>query len=106
MMGQPVQPTKLDSHESHETSFAPFGCMDVQMDRGLIHFHDAAGMTTGLALRPEAPRVVTILLYEPPEAGERRGFGFLHQLDAEGARNMAASLTRLADEIDGGRGKQ
>lgn len=84
-------------------SFPPCGCMDIETDSGSVHVHDAGGLLVIDINRPDKRlSAAGIVLYERGENG-RSGVGFCNQMGPDAARNVAASLLRRANELDGGR---
>lgn len=106
-MSPPIIPAKMEGYSSTTSSHARVGCMNVQFDRGVCHIHDAPGVSTLMvADREGKPVSVGLVAYDCEPDSSGKGFGLLGQLDADGARAFAASLCKLADQLDGGRGKQ
>lgn len=106
---QPIIPTPTATHERHTGVSVKLGCMDVQMPRGLIHVHDAPGITSTELLVNGQFTSIGLLIYDDDHKASTmgdRGFGMINQLDAAAARSFAASLMRMATKLDGGKGMQ
>ena len=99
----PVRPLKTDTYEETVGEAEQIGCIDIQTVRGPVHCHDAPGIMTFRADIPGEQSGVWLLAYDP-EARQHsgKGFGLIHQMKPDEARTVAASLLRLANQIDGG----
>lgn len=95
MMGEPLKPRPTGTSENMRGVAVPLGCRDVETPQGVVHFHDAPGFMTWLVERQDIESTVGIALYDPDD-----GRGLVSQHTAESARSIAASLLRLADQID------
>jgi ABC-type amino acid transport substrate-binding protein len=95
MADEPIQPRKTGTAESTRGEATKLGCIDVVTPQGPVHFHDAPGFMTTVIERPGVATSIGVLSYDPAA-----GQGMVVQLDGDSARTMAASLLRLADEID------
>lgn len=95
MADEPIKPRKTTTAESSRGEATRLGCLDVMTPQGPVHFHDAPGFMTTTIERPGVATSIGVLSYDPED-----GRGLVCQLDGDGARTMAASLLRLADEID------
>ena len=96
---------KIDDSESRKTgaTVRSIGCQDVELACGDVHFCEAPGLITSIITHSEqekAEGVVALLIYRPAGPGEDHGHGYLCQLDAPYAREIGASLIKLADQID------
>lgn len=79
------------------------GPMVIETPHGQVMVLDAPGLTTTKIERPGVPTSIALIVYDPepvPDLGNL-GTALLAQLDPEIARAIAASLLRLANEIDG-----
>jgi hypothetical protein len=104
-MATPI--TKTDTYEQTRGVADKLGCMDVETPKGICHIHDAPGVLTVEISGDGRVPSVGIMLYDPePQTVSGKGVGFISQLDAGSARNVAASLLRMADRLDGGATKQ
>lgn len=90
----PITPEKTADYAKLKGTAYRLGCLDVATDFGPVHAHDAVGVSTLTIVRGKIPTTIGILAY-----GEDAR-GLVHQLTADGARELAASLLRLADAID------
>lgn len=96
---------KIDNSECRHTggTVRPVGCQDVELARGDVHFCEAPGLITSILTagnQSKAEGTIALLIYREARPGEDHGHGYLTQLDADGARDIGASLIRLAEEID------
>jgi hypothetical protein len=81
----------------------PLGCVDLETPRGVVHFHDAPGLLTTCIEREGQPSTVGSWLYDPPDQPSTFVHGYVTQLEPDNAREVAASLLRMADRADGGK---
>lgn len=95
-----------DDARSIGSSVKGVGCQDVNLPRGPVHFCEAPGFLTSTVHADgddQPATAVAVLVYDPvPLPGRDRGRGLLAQMDAAAAREVAASLMRLADQLDPG----
>lgn len=94
----------LDDEEHLELKARALGCLNVATHQGPVHCHDAPGVMTLEVTREDGSESVAILLYRGPESEDSFGVGLIVQLDPETTRVLAASLLRLANRLDGGKG--
>lgn len=92
---EPIKPRPTATAVSSRSEATKLGCLNVLTPQGPVHFHDAPGFMTTVIERPGIQPTVGVMLYDPEP-----GHGLVSQFDGEHARQMAASLLRLADEID------
>lgn len=83
-----------------QSSLPPIGRNLIHTSRGLVDTVEVSGFSTMTISKHGKHISIAILLYQPPEKGEKEGVGMLNQLDAPSAREMAASLLRLADDVE------
>jgi hypothetical protein len=96
---------KIDDSECRKTggTVRPVGCQDVELARGDVHFCEAPGLITSILTAGDQAKgdgTIALLIYRDARPGEDHGHGYLTQLDAEGARDIGASLINLANQID------
>lgn len=96
MADDPIKPVPTATAESTRGEATKLGRLDVMTPQGPVHFHDAPGFMTTVIERPGIAKTIGVMSYEPGPPGH----GLVTQLDGDAARQMAASLLRLADEID------
>ena len=83
--------------EDHDLPY--LGCLEITTVRGKIHVCEVPGyITTTVSVAGD--ETIGVILYSPPENGESHGVGSIVQLRPDFARNMAASLLRMANKID------
>lgn len=96
---------KIDDSDCRKTgaTVRSIGCQDIELARGDVHFCEAPGVITSIITHGEqeqAEGIIALLIYREARPGEDHGHGYLCQLDAAYAREIGASLIRLADQID------
>ncbi len=98
---EPIQPELTDTYEQTRGVACSLGGTTVMTPKGPVRILDAPGITTLFVKHPgdAAMNRVGVLLYTT----EPSGLGMIGQLDADTARTTAASLLRLADELDPGK---
>lgn len=91
-------------HDVH-SSAKKVGCLDIVVPRGPLHLCEVPGLLTTAVYAngndKPATSVGVIAYRDPRPSGQ--GHGYLAQLDANAAREIAASLLKLADQVDPGR---
>ncbi len=98
-------PEKTPEYEQTLGCAVKLGEMRIQTPHGPVRVTDAPGISSLLVTHPTDAdwSRVAIMVYEAPGPGRVAGFGMVAQLDATRARTVAASLLRLAAQLDGGR---
>lgn len=103
-MSKPIKPIPAPAHQRTRGEAVPIGDHLVELPQGLCCIMDAPGITTTLVERPGIPPMIGLIVYDPEQDDALdHGFGYIAQLDATIAREIAASLLRLAAQLDGGR---
>ncbi|SKB32836.1 hypothetical protein [Sphingopyxis flava] len=98
----PLKPQPTPEYQELSNTASRFGPRLVQMPQGVVLIEDAPGFTTALVDHPEpSQRRVAVIVYDPDNDGGV-GRGFISQLPADSARVLAASLMRLAAQLDPG----
>ena len=93
-------PEKLDGFLQTRGEAIPFGEHTIVTPRGDVETTDAPGYMTLLVEHsdPEFSRIA-FLLYAPGPDMATPGKGMIAQMTADQARNIAASLTKLAEHL-------
>jgi len=103
-MADKIIPEPLPTYERSQGEAIPFGACTVVMPRGDIEAVDAPGYTTLLVTHSDpAFNRIAFLLYAPGQDTRTPGKGMIAQMTADQARNIAASLVRLAEQLEPGR---
>ncbi len=78
------------------------GCQDVTLARGDVHFCEAPGIITSVIHldNEETKQVIAVMVYRDADQGRSTGHGYICQLNPKFAREIGASLIKLADEIE------
>lgn len=95
-----IKPEKLPGFAQLNSSLPPLGPCAIVTARGTVQVEEVPGLTTLIINRAAGASSVALLVYRPAEDSSQIGAGVLTQLDANSARNIAASLLKLANDID------
>lgn len=76
----------------------PIGCHDVITGNGTVHFCEGQGVITSSITKAGKAETVAVMAYIDGNE-TMRGKGVMVQLDPDAAREITASILRLADEI-------
>lgn len=90
-----------DTPQLLNSNHPAIGTQLIKTVRGPVLAFEVPGSATSIARVGTAEASVVLMLYDPkPDEGGSHGSGMLTQMDAAAARNFAASLWKLADQID------
>lgn len=98
-----IEPTGAPPHQCTRGEAVPIGPHLVRFKEGVVCIDDAPGVTTTMVERDGMPPSIGLIVYDPGPGDEGHGIGFIAQLPATIAREIAASLIRLAGKLDGGK---
>ena len=103
-MSDRIPVSKTDTFERYRGEADAIGPHLAETPQGDVMFIDAPGYTTALGQRADPSRSrVCMMLYDPYLNRDEPGFGMVCQMTADQARSIAASLLRLASQLDGGK---
>lgn len=100
MADDAYKPERTADYEASRGCAVRLGEQLIQTAQGPVRMADAPGITTMLVSHAKDPEwsSVGVLVYDPDAT-----IGMVCQLDATAARTIAASLLRLAAELDTGK---
>lgn len=102
-MDDPIKVEMLPDSTTTRTELSSIGRLDMDTYRGPIGANEVPGLMTMIMGKDDETSSIIVLLYEQYASG---GVGIFNQLDARGARNVAASLLHLAAMLDSTAGVQ
>lgn len=92
-----------DARKVHST-IKSVGCQDLDLPRGRVHICEAPGCLTSTVHADGGEKPATgigLIIYDPdPQPGTGVGRGLMAQMDADSAREIAASLLKMAQVLD------
>lgn len=98
-MTNTIKPEKMPGFTQTHSRIPTLGPCAIVTAHGTVQSEEVPGLTTLLINRGEGESSIAVLVYMPALDGEQIGMGVLTQLNANGARNVAASLLKLANDI-------
>jgi hypothetical protein len=98
-----IKPERLPNSSNTTSDVPRFGCLDMELLGGVVHFHDAEQAAQGMIFADDGKGWVNILLWNSGADGVA-GVGLMALFDADSARSFAASLIDGANRLDGAKG--
>lgn len=103
MADEPVPMDNRAMKHSKVGDVPKIGCHDVVTGKGVINYCEADGLMTS-AINAHGdhmpPTAIGVMINLDPTEFRPKGQGLLFQMDAQCARDTAASLLKLAAELD------
>lgn len=102
MTDEPVQMDNRAMKHSVAGQLPPIGCHEYITGHGTVHYCEAQGLMTSAvhAHGDHQPPTAIAVMVQLDAAPGFRGRGLIFQMDAAAARDVAASLLKLAADLD------
>jgi len=96
-MSNVIRIERTNTCQKSSSTFPRIGPAEMETPRGTIAAFDAPGLLVMHIDRSSEPDSIAVMVYEPKPG---HGQGLIFQMSADVARATAASLLRLADQIE------
>ena len=88
-------------YDRTSASLSPIGPLRLETDAGPLDLDEVPGITTNLVALPDGQTGIVVVVYDiRANTGGDAGRGLMVQVTPESARNVAASLLRMAGDAD------